>query len=538
MKYLTYLNISNNKFTKLDIVNSPDLQYLDASGNQITNIGDLSNYRYLQYLCLDKNLILKISGISQCLYISHLSLRHNGITKIEGLENLKMLKSLDLRQNRIKEIEGIDNCLDLEQLYLSNNFIISFKNLEKLSSLMELDVENNEVGDHEEFQYLSSLTYLRHLNIKKNPIENVNSKSVSSSSFRYLVIYLLPMLRILNGIPISSEEKVAAINANSPTSHIVSALSHNHDVISQIKQFIRIKANDLTLSTRLKPIVIAGNAGAGKRTLTQRLLKELPQYFGLCVSHTTRPPKQGEEDGVHYHFTSKAEMTTMMEGGQFVEVVSFFGNWYGNSFDSIYKVALEGKICIMDLEMEGVLSLKKSTINSRYVYITAPSYSVLQTRLEHRNATQKKLQQLAEEKIWKEMEEKKQEKYKNLINAHIRKKSKELEAAQANISYGVINVANISQLSEDTELKASPSKRFERDEKDDTEGEIIVAQWMKKAQAENETIKGSRHESLYETYHKEPGFFDITILNDDFETAYQQLKKFALESYWKCFEDD
>ncbi len=42
----------------------------------------------------------------------------------------------------------------------------------------------------------------------------------------------------------------------------------------------------------------------------------------------------------------------MMEEGQFVEIVNFFGNWYGNSFESIFKVALEGKICVMDLELE------------------------------------------------------------------------------------------------------------------------------------------------------------------------------------------
>lgn len=72
----------------------------------------------------------------------------------------------------------------------------------------------------------------------------------------------------------------------------------------------------------------------------------------MSVSHTTRRPRTGEEDGVAYHFVSRHEMEAMIEAGKFVEVVSLFGNMYGTSVEAVDKVTEEGKVCIMDLEIE------------------------------------------------------------------------------------------------------------------------------------------------------------------------------------------
>lgn len=78
-----------------------------------------------------------------------------------------------------------------------------------------------------------------------------------------------------------------------------------------------------------RPLVICGPSGSGKSTLLKRLFKEFPQTFGFSVSHTTRKPRPGEEDGVHYFFVSVENMQKGIERGDFIETAVFSGNMYG-----------------------------------------------------------------------------------------------------------------------------------------------------------------------------------------------------------------
>ena len=82
------------------------------------------------------------------------------------------------------------------------------------------------------------------------------------------------------------------------------------------------------------------------------MLDEYPHIYGLCVSHTTRKPRLGEENGVHYYFVSRSEMHRLNASGKFIEHVTLFGNDYGTSMDSIDRVTEQGKVCILDLEFE------------------------------------------------------------------------------------------------------------------------------------------------------------------------------------------
>lgn len=78
-----------------------------------------------------------------------------------------------------------------------------------------------------------------------------------------------------------------------------------------------------------RPLVLCGPSGSGKSTLLKRLLKEFPDKFGFSVSHTTRAPRAGEKNGVHYHFTNLNDMSTAIEKGEFIETAIFSGNIYG-----------------------------------------------------------------------------------------------------------------------------------------------------------------------------------------------------------------
>lgn len=92
----------------------------------------------------------------------------------------------------------------------------------------------------------------------------------------------------------------------------------------------------------LRPIVFSGPSGTGKSTLIKRLFALHPNLFGFSVSHTTRKPRPGEEDGVHYHFTSLETFEKMVAEDAFEEHAKFGGNHYGSSRQSVKDVA-EGK---------------------------------------------------------------------------------------------------------------------------------------------------------------------------------------------------
>lgn len=92
------------------------------------------------------------------------------------------------------------------------------------------------------------------------------------------------------------------------------------------------------------PIVISGPSGVGKGTLISKLMKEFPSKFGFSVSHTTRAPREKEQNGVHYHFTERSFMEEEIRSGKFLEFASVHGNLYGTSIDAVEVVADAGKV--------------------------------------------------------------------------------------------------------------------------------------------------------------------------------------------------
>ncbi|XP_060806878.1 guanylate kinase isoform X1 [Amyelois transitella] len=146
-----------------------------------------------------------------------------------------------------------------------------------------------------------------------------------------------------------------------------------------------------------RPLVLCGPSGSGKSTLLKRLLKEFPDKFGFSVSHTTRSPRPGEKDGVHYHFTTKDDMVAAIQRGEFLETANFSGNMYGTSKHAVDEVRRTGKICILDIEIEGVKQVKTTDLDPLLVFVMPPSIEELERRLrarntEHEEALKKRLE--------------------------------------------------------------------------------------------------------------------------------------------------
>mmetsp|Transcript_13132 Transcript_13132/g.23507 ORF Transcript_13132/g.23507 Transcript_13132/m.23507 type:complete len:238 (+) Transcript_13132:158-871(+) len=137
-------------------------------------------------------------------------------------------------------------------------------------------------------------------------------------------------------------------------------------------------------TTQPQPVVFAGPSGVGKGTLIELLRKKYPTQFGFSVSHTTRNPREGEQDGVHYNFTTVETIKKEIDEGKFVEYANVHGNYYGTSVAAVESVQNQGKICILDIDVQGVRNVKKSTLDAIYIFIAPPSMEVLEKRLRGR----------------------------------------------------------------------------------------------------------------------------------------------------------
>eukprot|EP00127_Corallochytrium_limacisporum_P002583 Clim_evm19s134 gene=Clim_evmTU19s134 len=133
-----------------------------------------------------------------------------------------------------------------------------------------------------------------------------------------------------------------------------------------------------------RPLVLSGPSGSGKSTLLKKLLADFPSAFGFSVSHTTRQPRPGEEHGKDYHFTNKDDMSAAVESGDFIESAHFSGNLYGTSKKAVKDVQATGKICILDIDMQGVKSVKKTDLNAVFIFVRPPDAGTLEQRLRGR----------------------------------------------------------------------------------------------------------------------------------------------------------
>eukprot|EP00188_Purpureofilum_apyrenoidigerum_P001619 Plantae.Rhodophyta-Purpureofilum_apyrenoidigerum.ctg19073.p1 GENE.Plantae.Rhodophyta-Purpureofilum_apyrenoidigerum.ctg19073~~Plantae.Rhodophyta-Purpureofilum_apyrenoidigerum.ctg19073.p1 ORF type:complete len:189 (+),score=50.09 Plantae.Rhodophyta-Purpureofilum_apyrenoidigerum.ctg19073:220-786(+) len=146
----------------------------------------------------------------------------------------------------------------------------------------------------------------------------------------------------------------------------------------------------------MKAVVIAGPSGVGKGTLIDMLKKNYPGRIGFSVSHTTRAPRDGEEDGVHYNFTDKEVMKKGIDAGEFIEWAEVHGNFYGTSKAAVEKVGADGRVCVLDIDVQGCRSVRKAELPAKFIFIAPPSFEELERRLRGRGTE-------AEDKIAKRL---------------------------------------------------------------------------------------------------------------------------------------
>ena len=148
-------------------------------------------------------------------------------------------------------------------------------------------------------------------------------------------------------------------------------------------------------------VVISGPSGVGKGTICRELLQRLDRA-SVSISATTRPQSPQEEDGRDYYFMTRQEFEERLTQGLFLEHAEVFGNYYGTPKDKVLEAMADGKIVLLDIDVQGGRQIKAALPEAKMVFILPPSLEVLGQRLTGRGrddaeAMQRRLREADEE---------------------------------------------------------------------------------------------------------------------------------------------
>jgi guanylate kinase len=131
-------------------------------------------------------------------------------------------------------------------------------------------------------------------------------------------------------------------------------------------------------------LVLSSPSGGGKTSIAKNLLQARDD-LGYSVSATTRPIREGEREGVDYHFLSRDEFLRRRAAGEFLETATYGGHLYGTLRREIDHLFAHGRHAVLDIEIEGARQIRASFPNSLHLFVLPPSADVLVGRLRGRN---------------------------------------------------------------------------------------------------------------------------------------------------------
>jgi len=129
--------------------------------------------------------------------------------------------------------------------------------------------------------------------------------------------------------------------------------------------------------------VIAAPSGGGKTSVVNAMLEREPG-IKLSVSYTTRPPRPGEEDGVHYHFVDVPRFMALKDEGAFLEHAHVHGNWYATSAPWLTEQVHQGRDVLLEIDWQGAAQVRRLVPGSVLIFLLPPSIDSLRERLEKR----------------------------------------------------------------------------------------------------------------------------------------------------------
>jgi len=134
-----------------------------------------------------------------------------------------------------------------------------------------------------------------------------------------------------------------------------------------------------------KLFVISAPSGVGKTTLCRRLLEQI-SGISFSISYTTRNPRQGEFDGIDYHFVTQNRFEEMVSADAFLEWARVYGNFYGTSKSEVLSRLEMGEDVLLDIDVQGARQVRRLFPEAILIFLLPPSWSLLEARLRDRGS--------------------------------------------------------------------------------------------------------------------------------------------------------
>lgn len=131
------------------------------------------------------------------------------------------------------------------------------------------------------------------------------------------------------------------------------------------------------------PVVLVATSGTGKTTIAHRLVEEDRRYV-FSISATTRPPREGEVDGVDYHFLDADEFERQVARGDFAEWARVHDRLYGTPRSELDAAASRGEHVVLDIDVQGARQIRESVPQARLIFVLPPSVGIMMARLAGR----------------------------------------------------------------------------------------------------------------------------------------------------------
>nr|KAF7435929.1 hypothetical protein H0235_004120 [Vespula pensylvanica] len=403
-RYLQYIDLAYNNLTNLmPLSGIPYLMYLNASHNKLIDVLNFTPPWYLTYVNLSNNHITEMCDLSSFWSIVRLDLSYNEIEVIFGLHNLKYLQYLNMSYNLIKYIENLDN-LNIKELNLEGNCITSYRykklgnNMKSLINLRTIILGYNKLSS---LNFLKDACSLRFVDLKFNKIIDLLEISKLKGSifeidlrgnactkwpnYRNVILFSIPSIMFIDGVEASITEKISAATIFAPSLSLMT--SRNITKLTLLEYLSTPKIDSHVIAyDKIRPplLILTGPSGVKKRKLSLHISRVIPNKIKYCKWYTTKQSKTGENEDKSFIFVKREDFNEIACSGNFLGIQDLLGNSYGFHMNEIASLITEQKIGITPADLHTTMQIYNRYLNVKPILVIINDITQHQSQIENK----------------------------------------------------------------------------------------------------------------------------------------------------------